>query len=206
MRPTIDEKPARPLPDWTYIHRELKRRAVTPLLLWEEYRAEHADGYGYSRFCDLYRLVQNYAWGRRETVLDLAGDIVPVFDAATGIDRRAHIIVTVLGACPLHLCRGALVGRACRLGRGTRQRLQRDRRAIPKAVVCDNLKAGVTATCCYKPGINRTCQELAGHYDIAILPARPRNPRDEAKFEVAVQVVERFALARAPQRALLLAL
>ena len=53
--PTFDETPARPLPDWPHVHKELKRRAVTLLLLWEEYRAEHADGYGYSRFCDLYR-------------------------------------------------------------------------------------------------------------------------------------------------------
>jgi transcriptional regulator with XRE-family HTH domain len=53
--PTFEEKPARPLPDWTAVHRELKRRGVTLLLLWEEYRAEDADGYGYSRFCDLYR-------------------------------------------------------------------------------------------------------------------------------------------------------
>jgi transposase len=52
--PTFDEKPTRPLPDWSYVHKELKRRAVTLQLLWEEYRAEHADGYGYSRFCDLY--------------------------------------------------------------------------------------------------------------------------------------------------------
>jgi transposase len=53
--PTFDETPARPLPDWPHVHKELKRRSVTLLLLWEEYRAEHADGYGYSRFCDLYR-------------------------------------------------------------------------------------------------------------------------------------------------------
>jgi transposase len=53
--PTFDENPARPLPDWTHVHRELKRPGVTLLLLWEEYRAEHAEGYGYSRFCDLYR-------------------------------------------------------------------------------------------------------------------------------------------------------
>jgi transcriptional regulator with XRE-family HTH domain len=51
--PTFDEKPARPLPDWSHVHKELKRPAVTLLLLWEEYRAEHSDGYGYSRFCEL---------------------------------------------------------------------------------------------------------------------------------------------------------
>jgi transposase len=50
---------------------------------------------------------------------------------------------------------------------------------VPKAIVCDNLKAGVTATCGYEPGINRTYQELAEHYDTAILPTRPRKPRDK---------------------------
>jgi transposase len=71
---------------------------------------------------------------------------------------------------------------------------------VPKAVVCDNLKAGVTAACRYEPGINRTYQELAEHYDTAILPARPRKPRDKAKVEVAVQIVQRFVLARLRNR------
>ena len=46
--------PTRAVPDWNHVHTELRRRGVTLLLLWEEYRAEHPDGYGYSRFCDLY--------------------------------------------------------------------------------------------------------------------------------------------------------
>jgi transposase len=71
---------------------------------------------------------------------------------------------------------------------------------VPKAVVCDNLKAGVTAACRYEPGINRTYQEFAEHYDTAILPTRPRKPRDKAKVEVAVQIVQRFVLARLRNR------
>ena len=71
---------------------------------------------------------------------------------------------------------------------------------VPKAVVCDNLKAGVTVACRYEPGINRTYQELAEHYDTAILPTRPRRPRDKAKVEVAVQIVQRFVLARLRNR------
>ena len=104
--PTFDETPARPLPDWPQVHKELKRRAVTLLLLWEEYRAEHADGYGYSRFCDLYRLWrQTISPTMRQThgpaeklFVDFAGDTVPVFDATTGTERRAHVFVAVLGA------------------------------------------------------------------------------------------------------------
>jgi len=134
--PMFDEKPARPLPDWSDVHKELKRRAVTLLLLWEEYRAEHTDGYGYSRFCDLYRdwcktispTMRQTHGAAEKLFVDFAGDTVPVFDAALGVERRAHIFVAVLGAVQLHLCGGALVGRTRRLDRGACQRLQRDRR------------------------------------------------------------------------------
>jgi transposase len=71
---------------------------------------------------------------------------------------------------------------------------------VPKAVVCDNLKAGVTAACRYEPGINRTYQEFAEHDDTAILPTGPRKPRDKAKVEVSVQIVQRFVLARLRNR------
>jgi len=177
--PTFDEKATRPLPDWPHVHKELKRRAVTLLLLWEEYRAEHADGYGYSysRFCDLYRYwcktisaTMRQTHGAAEKLfVDFAGDTVPVFDAASGGERRAHIFVAVLGASNYTYAEarwseglvdwiGAHVNAFSAIG------------GVPKAVVCDNLKAGVTAVCRYEPGINRTYQELAEHYDTAILP------------------------------------
>ncbi len=205
--PIFEPTPARPLPDWGYIHRELKRRGVTLLLLWQEYRAAHADGYGYSRFCDLYRVwrgsispTMRHAHGPAEKLfVDFAGDTMPIFDAATGMERQAHIFVAVLGASNYTYAEarwsegladwiGAHVNALAAIG------------GVPKAIVCDNLKAGVTATSRYEPGINRTYQELAEHYDTAILPARPRKPRDKAKVEVAVQIVQRFVLARLRNR------
>jgi transposase len=201
--PTFEEKLARRLPHWSHIHKELKRRGVTLLLLWEEYRAEHVDGYGYSRFCDLYR-----DWGKsispsmrqihgpaEKLFVDFAGDTVPVFDAGIGVERRAQIFVAVLGASNYTFAQGrwtqglsdwigAHVDALNAIG------------GVPKAIVCDNLKAGVTSACRYEPGINRTYQELAEHYDTAILPTRPRKPRDKAKVEAAVLIVERYVLAR----------
>jgi transposase len=193
--PIFDPAPARPLPDWSYVHKELKRRSVTLLLLWEEYRAAHADGYGYSRFCDLYRAwrgsispTMRQAHGPAEKLfVDFAGDTVSIFDAATGMGRLAHIFVAVLGASNYTYAEarwsegladwiGAHVNALTALG------------GAPKAIVCDNLKAGVTAISRYEPGINRTYQELAEHYGTAILPARPKKPRDKAKVEVAVQM------------------
>jgi transposase len=201
--PTFDEPQLRAQPDWNYIHKELKRRSVTLLLLWQEYRTAHTDGYGYSRFCDLYRgwcqtisPTMRQAHGPAEKLfVDYAGDTVAVFDSATGMERRAHIFVAVLGASNYTYAEarwsegladwiGAHVNALAMIG------------GVPKSIVCDNLKAGVTAACRYEPGINRTYQEMAEHYGTAILPARPRKPRDKAKVEVAVQIVQRFVLAK----------
>jgi len=67
---------------------------------------------------------------------------------------------------------------------------------VPRQIVPDNLKAGVLKANWYEPGLNPTYQDFATHYGTAILPARPRRPRDKAKVEVGVQVVERWILAR----------
>ena len=67
---------------------------------------------------------------------------------------------------------------------------------VPKAIVPDQLKSGVTKACRYEPGIQRTYEELARHYDTTVLPARPASPRDKAKVEVGVQIAERWILAR----------
>ena len=67
---------------------------------------------------------------------------------------------------------------------------------VPRQIVPDNLKAGVLKANWHEPGLNPTYQDFATHYGTAILPARPRRPRDKAKVEVGVQVVERWILAR----------
>src|SRR5204863_1914727 len=206
--PSFEAKPARGLPDWNHVHKEMKRRGVTLQLLWEEYRGEYVDGYGYSRFCDLYRdwrktvsatMRQTHAAGEKLFV-DWAGDTVPVFDAATGIERRAHIFVAVLGASNYTYAE-ARWSEALPEWIGSHVNAFTAIGGVPGAVVCDNLKAGVTATCRYEPGINRTYQDLATHYDTAILPTRPRKPRDKAKVEVGVLIIERIALVQAVMKA-----
>jgi transposase len=199
--------PRRPPPDWSGIHKEMQRRGVTLQLLWEEYRGQQPDGYGYSRFCDLYgawkqtvsaTMRQTHRAGEKLFV-DYAGDTVPTIDPTTGEERRAHIFVAVLGASNYTYAEGrwsealpdwigAHVNAFTAIG------------GVAHAIVCDNLKAGVTAVCRYEPGINRTYQDLATHYDTAILPTRPRKPRDKAKVEGAVLIVQRYVLARLRNR------
>jgi len=67
---------------------------------------------------------------------------------------------------------------------------------VARQLVSDNLKAGVTRACFHEPGVNRTYTAMAAHYGTAVLPARPYKPRDKAKVEVGVQVVQRWILAR----------
>ncbi len=67
---------------------------------------------------------------------------------------------------------------------------------MPRQLVSDNLKAGITKACFYEPTVNRTYADMAAHYRTAIIPARPYKPRDKAKVEVGVQVVQRWILAR----------
>ena len=198
---------SKPLPDWAHVHAELRRRSVTLALLWQDYRRQHPDGYGYSRFCDLYgewrrgvtaTMRQAHAAGEKLFV-DFAGDTMPVFDAITGEVRDTKIFVAVLGASNYTYAEarfseglpdwiGAHVNALAFLG------------GVPKAIVCDNLKAGVTTASRYEPGVNRTYQDLATHYGTTIMPTRPRKPRDKAKVEGAVLIVERWILARLRDR------
>ena len=112
-------------PDWPTIHRELRRKDVTLALLWEEYRAVHPDGYGYSRFCELYRrwegrlaptMRQHHVAGERMFV-DYAGATLAVIDAATGAVRQAQLFVAALGASNYTVRRGDLDAEPARLDR-----------------------------------------------------------------------------------------
>ena len=185
--PPFTPEPGRLQPEWARIHAELRRPGVTLLLLWEEYRAGQPDGYGYSRFCDLARdwrgrlsptMRQTHPAGERLFV-DYAGQTAEVIDGATGEIRRAQSLPDWIGC---HVGAFASMG------------------GVARQIVCDNLKAGVTAASRYEPGISRTYQDMATHYGTAILPARVRKPRDKAKVEVAVQIVQRWVLARLRHR------
>ncbi len=195
----------RPMPDWAVVHRELRRPNITLSLLWNEYRGgtRAQDGFGYSWFCDLYRewvgrlkptLHQVHTAGERVFV-DFVGHAMEVIDGATGEVCRAEVFVAVLGASSYtfaeavwtqslpdwiaaHVAMLAFIGGA------------------PRQIVSDNLRAGITRACFYEPLVNRTYADMASHYGTAVVPARPYRPRDKAKVEVGVQVVQRWILAR----------
>jgi transposase len=197
----------RPVPDWSAVHRDLRRPNVTLALLWEEYRAATTDGFGYSWFCDLYRawvgrlkptLRQVHTAGEKLFV-DFAGHTMEVVDGASGEIQMAQIFVAVLGASSFIYAEAtwsqtlpdwiaAHVNALAAIG------------GVPRQIVSDNLKSGISKACFFEPTVNRTYAEMATHYGTAIVPARPYKPRDKAKVEVGVQVVQRWIVARLRNR------
>jgi transposase len=180
---------------------------VTLQLLWEEYRTVHHDGYGYSRYCEIYgvwkaRLTptmrQSHLAGERMFV-DYAGTTLAVMDGLTGEVMTAQLFVAVLGASSLTYAEATWTqGLSDWIGSHTRAFAFMG--GVSAMVVCDNLRSGITRACFYEPAVNRTYAEMAAHYSTAILPARPYRPRDKAKVEVGVQVASRFIVAQLRNR------
>ncbi len=191
-------------PDFALVHQELKRKGVTRLLLWQEYEAIFTrEAYGYSQFCELYRRwrVQHQSIMRQvhrageKLFVDYCGPTVDVVNAATGEVRTAQIFVAVLGASNYTFAEATWTqGLADWIGSHVRTFAFLD--AVPQLVIPDNLKSGVTRACSYDPTLNATYAEMLRHYQTAALPARPYKPRDKAKVEVGVQLVERWIIAR----------
>ena len=196
-------EPHRPGVDFAQLYTQLQtHKHLTLQLLWEEYRETQPGGYGYSRFCELYQ-----RWSRtrdvvlrhdhkpgEKTFVDWAGDTVPVYDRATGDEMPASIFVAVLGASTYTFARAAV-------GQDLAQWIDCHVHAFEffggttTLLIPDNPRTGVTRACRYEPDLNRTYHEMAQHYGIAVMPTRPRKPRDKAKVENAVGIVERWILA-----------
>jgi len=192
----------RPEPDWVMVHRELAKKHVTKLLVWQEYREAFADGMQYSQFCERYsrwRERLGLVWrhdhkaGER-TFVDFSGDGITIVDPRTGECQTAKLFVAVLGCSNLtyiepvlsenlptwiqcHINAFAYVG------------------GVTEIVVPDNLKSGVTKPDYYDPELNRTYASWAEHYSTAVIPARIKKPRDKAKVEQGVLLAERWVIA-----------
>jgi len=191
-------------PDYPDVHQELKRKGVTKLLLWQEYRQLHPDdGYSYAQFCHRYRqwlgrqqrsMRQVHRAGEK-LFIDYCGPTVPVANPDTGEIRQAQIFVAVLGASNYTFACASWTQKQEDWLRAHVQALEFFG-GVPALLVPDNLKSAVRKTHRYEPDINPSYQQLAAHYQTAIVPARPYKPKDKAKAEVAVQIVERWILAR----------
>ena len=192
----------RTVPNWHHVHHELRGKGVTLTLLWHEYKAAHPEGFQYSWFCDQYRawamkldvvMRQDHLAGEKLFV-DYAGQTAEVVDRRTGEIRQAQIFVAVLGASNYTYAEATWTQQLPDWI-GSHVRAFEFLGGTSEILVPDNLRSGVTKAHRYEPDLNPTYADLASHYGVAVLPARARKPRDKAKAEAGVLLVERWILA-----------
>lgn len=191
-------------PDYPTVHQELKRKGVTKQLLWQEYRQQHPDdGYSYAQFCHRYlewlgkqqRSMRQLHRAGEKLFVDYCGPTMSIVNPDTGEERQAQVFVAVLGASNYTFaCASWSQNQADWLN--AHVQAFEFFNGVPELVVPDNLKSGVSKTHRYEPDINPAYQQLASHYGVAVVPARPYKPKDKSKAEVAVQIVERWIMAR----------
>jgi transposase len=193
----------RPLPDFADIHRELHRAEVTLQLLHIEYLGQHSDGYGYTQFCRYYkrwlkrqqRSMRQIHRAGEKLFVDYSGKKPHIVDPKTGEVQEVELFVAVLGASNYTFAEATQTQQLPDF-LASHVRAFEFFGGVSEATVPDQLKSAVTRACRYEPGIQRDYAQLAEHYDTVILPARPRKPRDKAKVEAAVLIVQRWILAR----------
>lgn len=197
----------RPEPKWELVHQELKAKGGTLQVLHQEFLAEYPFGVGYSLFCERYRqwqkslkryMRQPHVAGERVFV-DYVGPTIGVHDPKTGETRKAQIFVGILGASNYTYAE-AHWSQQLPNWIAAHTRMFEFFGGSPKIVVCDNLKSAVTKASRTEPVVHPAYQHLAEHYGTAILPARPRKPKDKSKVENAVLIVERWILFRLRKR------
>ena len=193
----------RPEPSWADLVVEMKKPGVTLQILWEEYRAVYPDGYGYSRFCELFRgfeqrlsptMRQEHVAGDKVFV-DYSGKKIAIVDRRTGEIREAELFVAVLGASNFTYAEATWT-QTLPDWIGAHVRMFRFFDGVPRLIVPDNLKSGVNRACFYDPEINRSYGMMTSHYGVGVLPARPRKPRDKAKVENGVRFAQSCILGR----------
>ena len=198
------QAPAKALPDFDYIYRELKTHKKFNLTLdqlWREYREQHPQGYQYSQYCQLYRdyrskldysMRQDHKGG--EKLFVDYGEGLSLIDPDSGDRIPTELFVAVWGASTYTFAEATLTQQLPDWI-GSHTRAFDYFGCAPKIVVPDCLKSAVSRACRYEPDINPTYADMASHYGICVIPARPAHPRDKAKVENGVLIAKRWILS-----------
>lgn len=179
-----------------YWIKELPRVGVTKKLLWEEYRKDHQDGYGYSQFCD--RLKREI--GRRDITIrmdhnpgeilqvDFAGKCMQWVDAYSGEVYSCPVLIATMPHTQHSFAIALPSQKVTDFVYGLNQALLFFGR-LPKVILCDNLKSFVTRADKYEPDFNALCVQLATYYKIDLQATRVRKPKDKASVENLVSTI-----------------
>lgn len=193
----------RPMPDFSHVQREMRRKGVTLQLLWKEYRSEHPDGLGLTQFCRHFKhwshklepVMRQIHKAGEKAFVDWSGDGVPVVDPVTGEVREVPLFVGVLGASGYTFA-CATESQELRCFVEAHEWMYRFFGGVPAITVPDNDRSAVKKADRFEPELNATFRDMARHYGTVVMPTRVRKPRDKAKVENAVLQMQRWILGR----------
>jgi len=200
-------KTDKPHPDWNYVHTELAKKGMTRQLLWEEYKEQHPDGYGYTQFKEHYNRykkklnpsMRQIHYAGDKLFVDFSGLTMPIVDAVSGEVKKAQIFVSVLGTSGYTFVHAVM-------SQNTEDFIECHNKAfafyggVTNQIVPDNLKAAVISHTRKSVVLNESYADMARHYGTAIVPARPYHPQDKSKVELGVKGIQRWILMKLRHR------
>lgn len=200
---TPSPEKAKPLPDWEEVRKELRKKGVTVRLIWIEYIEKHPDGYKHSQFEEYYRRwkkthcepsMHNTHKGGERMQVDYSGLKMQMANPETGEVSQVSVFVAELPASNYIYAEAQSSENQCNWNNGHVRAIEFFG-GVVRIVVPDNLKTGITKPNYYEPDINPSYQELAEHYQFAVIPTRVKKPKDKGAVENGVQNVERWIIA-----------
>ncbi len=192
------------IPNFSYVHKELKRKHVTLMLLWVEYHEVNPESLSYSRFCELYRdwrkkinpSMRLFSKAGERMVIDFSGTTIPIWSSdLNSVAFRAELFVAALAASGKIYAEATKSQKIVDTVSCTVNTLNYYG-GSPEIITPDNLRSAVTRADRYEPEINKTFLEMARHYNMAVIPTRPFKPKDKPKAEISVLICERWIIAR----------
>lgn len=197
----------KPIPEFDYIHDQMKIRDMTLKQLWIEFKERVVNCVSYSRFAFLYRkwqkklhpcMRQHFVAGQT-LLVDFCGRTMPIHDVKTGKIRNVQIFVSVLGSSSFITVVAAETQQThdwLKCFTTTFERIG----GVPREIITDNLKAAVIRTGRNGTKFNKTFEQFAEYHDFSIFNTRPRAPKDKGLVEVCVQIIQRAVLVKLRNR------
>ena len=204
--PRFSHSPMYRMPDYEHVHHEMQKSGVTLSLLWAEYceqcRANGDIPYQSTQFNKYYADFVQKTKGTMhldhkpgDTMqVDWAGQTGGIIDSDTGEIIPAYLFVSVLPYSGYAYVE-AFLDMKQEAWINAHVHAYQYFGGVTRLLVPDNLKTGVLKNTKDETVINRSYREMAEHYGTAILPTRPRTPKDKAAVEGTVGIVSTWILA-----------
>ncbi|MGE4319547.1 MAG: IS21 family transposase [Deferribacterales bacterium] len=197
----------KPKPDFAYIHKEMMRRGSTLEALHNEFLAAQPNGISYKYMCELYRnyrsklsVTMRKSYKAGEVVfVDYSGMTQKIYDKSTNTYRTAQIFVGVMGASNYTYAEATWSQKIPDWIKAHVNMFEYFG-GVPEVVTPDNLKSAVIKASRGEPDLQETYRDMAAHYETAVIPTRAGKPKDKAKAEYGVLLVQRWILFRLRDR------